>query len=160
MGSASRAELFFAAYGRVEWRDKLWKLLQNLARLVAWAAWERRGVSGNAGEADLGDVAANLARGISTSRKGFRMGKWLLPLGRLVVDLRFFVRNGMDVSFREGVCKRLAKMLARGFMAGYGVWDNLVFLSSIGTLGGRSQTKAFKITSHKFRLFGNVLMPL
>ena len=89
-------------------------------------------MSGNAGEADLGDVAANLARGISTSRKGFRMGKWLLPLGRLVVDLRFFVRNGMEVSFREGVCKRLAKMLARGFMAGYGVWDNLVFLSSIG----------------------------
>ena len=161
MGGASPAELFFAAYGRVEWRDKLWKLLQNVARLLAWAVSKWQGTSlGYGGGAAVRGAAVALAGSISSSRKGFRMGKWLLPLQRLLAGINFFVRGGaMEASLGSSVKKQLANTVARGCMLGYGVWDNLVFLSSAGTLGDHalSQKKMFKIRSHRFRFFGNVL---
>jgi hypothetical protein len=173
MARAEACGSFFTAYGRVEWRDKLWKLLQNLARVVAWAVVPQQQAGRVVDVVGLGDAAAAFARGISTSRKGFRLGKWLRPLERLLAMLVVVTRmgrrtnaelsgdggNNAIVPRTNANVLQLATSLARGCMVGYGVWDNLVFLSSVGVLGDRARgrAKAYKIRSHKFRFFGNVL---
>ena len=175
MSSGSRRdmfELFFTAYGRINWRDKLWKLIQNLARVTAWAAAPQQQARSHLNALWLHDSAAALARGISSSRKGFRMGKWLRPLERLLTVLFIALRHGSSMSIasigghdslvnesNRSVHHHLTKCLARSCMVGYGVWDNLVFLSSIGALGGRARDRAkvYKIRSHTFRFFGNLL---
>ena len=161
---------FLKAYAELEWRDKLWKFVQNLARIVSWAQQRKRRprnelIRGATGiDNYAGAKAAALARGLSTSRKGFRLGKWLRPLQKMCSTALpwSIVAEGTwkDVA-GEASIHPLAQWVAWACMVGYGVWDNLVFLYSVGVFRrhrkAQDLAKMCKIRSHKFRFCGNVL---
>ena len=125
-------ESFLKIYDTTDGRDKLWKLVQYSSRGFSWMLEDTR--------------LKHLYKGLSLSRKGFRLGKWLKELNKLLKDT---AKQVVEVTVEHQLL-----VFARMTMIVYLIFDNLIFLAKSKIV--KFDAAALKLRGHKFRFLATL----